>query len=60
MVHVNDDVLYVLYVCWVDVAQVQMRVECRFLRDVLRGDDLTEIRVIFKEFLDEGVPVSDD
>lgn len=58
---VNDAVLYCMYcMYWVDVAQVQMRVECRFLRDVLRGDDLTEIRVIFKEFLDEGVPVSDD
>jgi hypothetical protein len=37
-----------------------MRVECKINRDVLRGDDTTEIRVIFREFLEEGVPVSDD
>ncbi|KAG5191179.1 putative transport protein particle component Bet3 [Tribonema minus] len=32
---------------------VQMKVECRFARDVLRGDDLNEIRVELKEVLAE-------
>ena len=39
---------------------VQIKVECRFNRDNLRGDDITEIRVIYKETLPEAVPINDE
>eukprot|EP00735_Rhodelphis_limneticus_P014702 TRINITY_DN8777_c0_g1::TRINITY_DN8777_c0_g1_i1::g.23870::m.23870 TRINITY_DN8777_c0_g1::TRINITY_DN8777_c0_g1_i1::g.23870 ORF type:complete len:202 (+),score=46.75,sp/Q86K94/TPPC3_DICDI/57.14/6e-72,TRAPP/PF04051.11/3.8e-39,AAA_32/PF13654.1/0.088 TRINITY_DN8777_c0_g1_i1:38-607(+) len=35
---------------------VQMSVECKFVRDTVRGDDATELRVIFKEYLEEVIP----
>ena len=34
--------------------QVNMKVTCNFVRDVLRGDDVNEIRVELKEILTEG------
>ena len=34
--------------------QVNLKVECQFLRDVLRGDDANEIRVELKEVLVDG------
>jgi len=39
---------------------VQMKVECKFKRCLLRGDDTSEIRVIFKEYLADEVPPGDD
>jgi hypothetical protein len=39
---------------------VQMKVSCEFVKDPLRGDDLSEIRVTLKEYLKEVVPVDDD
>ena len=39
---------------------VHMKVECRFLKDVLRGDDCTEMRVLFKEMLSEARPINDE
>jgi trafficking protein particle complex subunit 3 len=39
---------------------VQLSVECKFVKDVLRGDDTTEIRVEFKEYLADEVPVGDE
>jgi hypothetical protein len=37
-----------------------MRVECRFIKDVLNGDDATEIRVNLKEVLAEGTDYRED
>ena len=37
-----------------------MKVECYFVRDVLRGDETTEIRVVFKELLAEALPTGED
>mmetsp|Transcript_53244 Transcript_53244/g.79526 ORF Transcript_53244/g.79526 Transcript_53244/m.79526 type:complete len:196 (-) Transcript_53244:363-950(-) len=34
--------------------QVNLRVECKFVRDTLQGDDVNEIRVELKEVLQEG------
>jgi hypothetical protein len=34
--------------------QVNLRVECTFVKDVLRGDDVNEIRVELKEVLQDG------
>lgn len=34
--------------------QVNMRVECQFVRDVLRGEEVNEIRVELKEVLADG------
>ena len=40
--------------------QLSMRVECRFIKDVLNGDDATEIRVNLKEVLAEGTNYRED
>ena len=39
---------------------VNMKVEVKFVKDVLRGDDSTEMRVSFKEFLSEARPINDE
>ena len=39
---------------------LQMRVECRFVRDTLHGDSENEIRVVLKEVLEEERPPDDD
>ena len=42
------------------VEMVNMKVECWFVRDMLRGDDMNEIRVSLKEVLTEAPPKGDD
>jgi hypothetical protein len=37
-----------------------MRVECKFVKDVVRGDDTTEIRITLKEIIAEEIPVGED
>jgi len=37
-----------------------MRVECRFVKDMLKGDDTNEIRVVLKEILEEERPPDDE
>lgn len=39
---------------------VHMEVECKFLTDVLKGHDQTELRVKFVKMLEEEVPMNDD
>ena len=39
----------------------QMKVTCNFISDALRpGEEVTEIRVYFKEYLSEAVPINDE
>jgi len=39
---------------------LQMRVECKFLKDMMRGDETTEIRITLKEMIAEEIPVGED
>lgn len=39
---------------------VQMRVEVRFARDALRGDDATELRLRLVELMDDEAPPDND
>ena len=40
--------------------QVNMEVECRWVSDMLRGDDCYELRLKLKEHRDEKFPYKDD
>jgi hypothetical protein len=39
---------------------VQMDVECKVVRDILRGDDVCEIKVHLKDYLKDEMPVGED
>ena len=39
---------------------VQLKVECDFVKDKLRGDDINAIKVTLKEILQDEVPVGED
>ena len=45
---------------WAQRAQINMRVESWFVRDMLRGDDAYEIRVKLLEIVPEEYPFKDD
>lgn len=40
--------------------QVKMNVECRFVRDVLKGDNVSEMRLKLKSIGSESYPYQDD
>lgn len=39
---------------------VQLEVECRFIQDQLKGDNLTELRIKFVKKLEDALPVGED
>ena len=47
-------------IAYVSCTQIQMRVEAKFVRDVLHGDDVTEIRLRLLEVLEDEAPPEDD
>ncbi|CAF1010738.1 unnamed protein product [Didymodactylos carnosus] len=39
---------------------VQLEVECRFVQDQLKGDNITELRIKFIKLLEDALPVGED
>ena len=42
------------------MVQIQMRVEVSFVKDALKGDDVTELRLTLLELLVDEPPPGDD
>lgn len=42
------------------IEQVQMAIEARFVSDILRGNDTTEIRVTLVRYIDDEMPPDDE
>jgi len=40
--------------------QVNIEVDCRFVQDMLKGDECYELRLCLKEHKDEAFPFKDD
>ncbi|KAI8323185.1 TRAPP I complex [Martensiomyces pterosporus] len=60
---IQDGLWYSNVLCGVvrgALEMMQMQTEVTFVRDVLRGDETSEIRVKLERMLDEEVPVGDD
>ncbi|ORY39277.1 TRAPP I complex [Rhizoclosmatium globosum] len=60
---VRDGLWYSNVLCGVlrgALEMVLLQVECNFVADVLRGDEVTEIRVRLVKVLDEEVPAADE
>lgn len=52
------DLIYCNILCGVlrgALEMVQMKVECDFVKDMLKGDDIYEIRVTLKEILSDNI-----
>ena len=59
----QDELWYSNILCGVirgALEMVQMQVECRFLRDVLKGDEATELRVTLLRVLEDEMPPDDE
>jgi len=55
----KDQLIYSSILCGVirgALEMVQMRVECSFTKDALRGDDITELKVHLLEIMKEDMP----
>ena len=40
--------------------QVQMQVEARYVSDILRGDDSTEMQITLLRYIDDEMPPDDE
>ena len=43
-----------------DYVQVQMQIEARYVSDILRGDDSTEMQITLLRYIDDEMPPDDE